>query len=62
MATQSQCCEYAEVREYTAADGVTVLGCECPICGAFTLSPAWDRISKRSERELSPRRLHAVSA
>lgn len=60
MATQNQCCEYAELIEHFSADGSTLLAQECPVCGRFTLSAAWDRLNDRVDRALSPRRLVAV--
>lgn len=56
-----QCCEYAETIEYTAAGSELVIARECSVCGQLALTPAWDRLSDSLERELSPRRLHAVS-
>lgn len=57
-----QCCDYAELIEYTAAgDPGLVIARECCICGHFTLAPAWDRLNESIERALSPRRLLAIS-
>lgn len=59
---RNPCCEFADMIEYTSVDGQTLIATECPCCGHVEASDAWNRLSEKVQKELSPRRPMAVSA